>query len=309
MKNMVALALSAVLAIPAFSATIEEAQTAWAQRSWSANGIAAAQKANNLYGELAAAATGTEKGVMLTWQSRASYFVGEASSDIDTKVAKHEDGINFAEAAQSYLPQGTEEFALAKYFWGANKGKWGLAKGPAKVIAQKPELEKAMNDLISSGYESISEFGPHRILGKLYAALPGILGGDKVLAAYHLAYALENTRNELEEPTHGVNVNYIGEVFDDLRGGKFEAGLDKAIARARNLSESAPSDEQKEMYAAAADRLETAKAKGAVNYAKSVLEDFIAAASDESRDTPLNPDRTAETTQELAEAKVLLQKY
>ena len=308
MRNFFALAIATAFSLSAFSATLEDAQQAWSQRSWTPEGISAAQRAADIYGELATAAAGVDKGVLLTNQSEATYFAGEAVADVATKISFHEAGFTEAEQAQGYLTYGDANWARAKYFWGANKGKWGLAKGPGSVIMEKPKLEQAMNEIMDAGQEAVEDFGPHRILGKLYGVLPGILGGDKVLAVYHLSYALENSRNELDEPTHGLNVNYIGEIFPDIRDSKFDAGMDKAISRARNMAETAATDELKAKFSAAADRLEAARANGALVYAKTSLEEFVTAASDTSREGALNPKRIAETVKELEDSKALLRK-
>ncbi|MBT3982580.1 MAG: hypothetical protein HOE90_14575 [Bacteriovoracaceae bacterium] len=314
MRSLLVLALFSLFATTGFSGALEDAKDAWAKRGYDAAGVANAQLAADTYKTLADSAAGVTKAEYLFLQGEALYFVGAGTADNKVKIQKHEEGFAAAGAAFALAKsEGDNDlWAKAKYFWGANKGKWGLASGPAKVIKHKKYLIEAMNELMAAGYESVFDYGPHRILGKLYGTLPGLLGGDKKLAVYHLSYALENTRNDLDEPVHGINVNYVGEIFPSAKSSKYQGGLELAVERATaalEVAEDAGDDAEVERLEGVVERLETMQEKSSKEVAKEVLTEFVAAVEDATRDgRELNSSRKAETASEVLTSKSLLAK-
>ncbi|MCO4793734.1 MAG: hypothetical protein KC493_08485 [Bacteriovoracaceae bacterium] len=216
MKNLLVIA-AMTMSFNVLANDVETAQNLFANRG---ENVANAQEAADIYGALAAAAT--ENGVkadLYYRQSEATYYVGTIASDDDDKEDIHEAGYKQAEKAIA-LVDGTDDMdeeetlAKAQFFYGANLGKYGEAKGIIASLSRVPELKKAMQVIIDLGLEDVEQYGANRILGRLYFKLPGFAGGDKKKSEKLLAAAVENTLNdEGTVSVHGLNNLYYAEVL------------------------------------------------------------------------------------------------
>lgn len=221
MKNLLVVA-AMTMTFNVMANDVDTADSLFAERG--AN-VANAQRAADLYGQLAAAAADKgEKAALMVKQSAATYYVGTKAKDDDTKMEIHEDGYEQAEAAINLL-KGTDDFeeeeTLAKsyFYYGANLGKWGEAKGVVASLFKVDDLKAAMRAIEDLGYEDVEEYGADRILGRLYFKVPKLFGGDKEVSEKKLRNAVQNTLSEDGTVSvHGLNNLYLAETLFE-RGG------------------------------------------------------------------------------------------
>ena len=205
-----------LLSSTAFSATIEEANQLFSDRSLDAAGVAKAKDAAEMYGVLASEATDNViKGKLLTAQSKAVYFVGTHTSGDDAKAAIHNNGKNIAKTAMSLLAGNNELVAAATYQFGANLGKWGEAKGVTTSLGQWPTLKENMRNIIKKLKQPQTEFyGANRILGRAYFKIPKLLGGSKKKSKKYLEQAVNKTLLEgTNISVYPTNNTYLAETW------------------------------------------------------------------------------------------------
>ena len=183
--------------------------------------VANAQAASDMYVKLAADSTDkAEKATFLWKASEATYYVGRMATKKKDKIAIHGRGFEVAQTAITMLegniedPDQEEALAQALYFWGANKGKWGEAKGIISSLGQWPALRNAMEKIINMGYEDIESYGANRILGRAYFKIPAGMGGNRELSEKYLVEAMEETFDEeYGVSTHGLNNIYLADFY------------------------------------------------------------------------------------------------
>lgn len=205
-----------LLSCTAFSATIEEANQLYSDRSLDASGVTKAQDAADMYGVLASEEENmVTKGKLLTAQSRAMYFVGSHTLGDDNKATFHNKGKKLAKEAMSLLSGNNELAAAATYQFGANLGKWGEAKGITTSLGQWPTLKDNMKSIIKTLKQPQTEFyGAHRILGRAYFKIPKLLGGSKKKSKKYLELAVKKTLLEgTSISIYPTNNTYLAETW------------------------------------------------------------------------------------------------
>ncbi len=244
MKSLLFSALAAAFVLGATTvkaATPEElltqAQAAFAQRDYTADGIKHAQDAVDAYTQLVGMTT--DKKAIAQYSSGLSeslYFVGDASSDNNIKLSVHQQGItaadnalklynvtNVSSVAQPILDSlkalpADEQATLGGLLYqrGANLGKWGEANGILASLNKWPELRDTMQLIINIGQKADHQYGAYRILGRGYYKIPGFLGGDVQKSMQFLSAAVKNT---LVPGTifskSGYNNIYLADVYKD----------------------------------------------------------------------------------------------
>ncbi len=218
MRNLLVLA-AMTMTFNVFANDVDTADQLFAERGAA---VANAQKAADLYGQLASAASEKgEKANLLVKQSAATYYVGTKAKDDKEKMKKHEAGYNQAQKAIDLLKDQTDgdfdlEESLAKsyFYYGANLGKYGEAKGIIASLSRVPELKRNMQAISDLGMEDVEEYGANRILGRLYFKLPGFAGGDDDKSERLLKEAVENTlSDDGTVSVHGLNNLYLADTL------------------------------------------------------------------------------------------------
>ena len=153
------------------------------------------------------------KNVAASWKlARASYWLGVHTDGDEAKLAIYKKGIDVAKRAITIDPK-----SVASHFWlGVSYGKYGEVKGVTNSIALVEPIKKEMQTVIELD-EKFEGGGAHRVLGRLYHKLPGVLGGDADKALEHLEKAIEIDKTRL------LNHLFIAEVYiaaDDKENAK-----------------------------------------------------------------------------------------
>lgn len=217
MKNLLVVA-AMTMTFNVMANDIDTADDLFAERGAS---VSNAQQAADLYGKLAAdAADKGEKALLIVKQSAATYYVGTKAKDDDDKEDIHKKGYEQAQKAIDLLKDNTDDFdqeeTLAKsyFYYGANLGKYGEAKGIIASLSRVPELKRNMQAISDLGFEDVEEYGAHRILGRLYFKLPGFAGGDDDKSERLLKEAVENTlSDDGTVSVHGLNNLYLADTL------------------------------------------------------------------------------------------------
>lgn len=179
MKSILTMATAAlIMTSVAFGSGEEQADNLYTQRGQS---VAYAEQAASLYAQLAEAESDTLKRAQLKIkESEATYYVGTQAQRSKDKQEIHDRGQKIAMVAVGLLSgapgvAAKDEFktdlARAYYFYGANLGKWGEAKGVLASLGKWPELKDNMFKLIAND-ESVEDYGAYRILGKAFLKVP-----------------------------------------------------------------------------------------------------------------------------------------
>jgi hypothetical protein len=214
-----------------------QAEKAYAARDYNAAGIKSAQDAQDLYAQLVAQTTEpSAKATFLVRQAEASYFVGVATADQQTKLDRLQNGIDLADQATKLLGVANvtsvsdadlqrlkalpkETLALlgdALYYRGASLGQWGQANGVTSSLGKWPELSTNMELIINLGVKEVHSYGAYRTLGRGYFKIPGILGGDMAKATKYLAAAVKNTLVAGQiYSVNGTNNNFYAEILKE----------------------------------------------------------------------------------------------
>ncbi|MBT7609253.1 MAG: hypothetical protein HN576_05825 [Bacteriovoracaceae bacterium] len=219
MKNLFVIA-SLLVSMNAIAQSVEDAEFLFEDRG---EDVANAVEAAEIYGDLAAVSTEKgEKANLLYRQSEALYYVGTQAKSKDDQEKIHNNGVKVSEAAISLLEGQVDNadqkhtLTEALFFWGANKGKWGAARGVLSSLGAIGPLKKSMNKILALN-EKVEKFGADRILGRLYAKIPKIgYGGSKKKSLKHLKKAFENTLIPGGTVSvHGTNNIYYAEILEE----------------------------------------------------------------------------------------------
>jgi tetratricopeptide (TPR) repeat protein len=143
------------------------------------------------------------KSVAASWKmSRACYWLGVHTEGDDEKLAIYKKGIDVAKRAISLDPKSVES-----HFWlGVSYGKYGETKGVTNSVALIDPIKKEMQTVIELD-EKFEGGGPHRVLGRLYHKVPGVLGGSTEKAIEHLEKAVAIDKSRL------LNHLFLAEVY------------------------------------------------------------------------------------------------
>ncbi|EQC49877.1 hypothetical protein M899_2605 [Bacteriovorax sp. BSW11_IV] len=204
MRSLIAI-LSLTFAVVANANTLEEAQTLFANRG---ENVANAKKAADIYATLAAKASGVEKANLLLGEAEAIYYVGIKADAKKEKLSLHERGYEAAQKAENLLKASAAtktEIAISNYWFAANIGKWGEAKGVLASLGKwysdmKPALEE-IKDLD----DTIQDYGVYRILGMGYLKVPGESNNEGL---NYLVKAYTNTIRTVEVDGEELELSY-----------------------------------------------------------------------------------------------------
>lgn len=204
MKNLFTI-LSLAFTLSANANTVEEARALFAKRGES---VSNAQQAADIYSKLASTATGTEKANLLLGEAEAIYYVGIKASSKNSKLALHERGYGVAEYANSLLKANNAsntELAISLYWYAANIGKWGEAKGILSSLKQwKQNMKPALLSLKDLD-DSVQDYGVYRILGLGYIKVPGESNSDGL---EFLAKAYSETLKTMNVDGEEIEISY-----------------------------------------------------------------------------------------------------
>lgn len=146
--------------------------------------------------------------------SRTYYWIGTHSSTKDARLSAFESGYQAATLAARY----DSSYAEAPYYYAINLARWAKTKGILESLDRKEELIAKLNETLSKDTRefengrTLDSYGPDRVFGKMYHALPFFSGGDHELAIEHIRRAYESTPAELQIP---ANVLYYAEILQD----------------------------------------------------------------------------------------------
>lgn len=220
--NFLALALAVLVSTNLFAISVEEAEVLFEKRGESLDN---ATKASEIYLNLAKEETDLVlKGSLLSKASDAIYYVAARQGSDKAKEEGHKRGYEVAESAISTIESTGDQkdetlviLAEAYYNYGANLGKWGEAKGVATSLGQWPTLRAKMEHIINNLKKpAVRHFGAHRILGRAYYKIPGMLGGSDKKSEKYLEKAYNGTLNAEGISTHGLNTLYYAETLHKL---------------------------------------------------------------------------------------------
>lgn len=126
-------------------------------------------------------------------ESRALYWKGTHVKDVKEKMAVFAEAQAKADAAKAI----NNGYADGYYFAAINLARWAEARGIEESVPRRQELvdyvnaaKQKMTRLGASG-ETIDGNGPDRVFGKMYASLPGGMGGDYKVALTFFRKAVE----------------------------------------------------------------------------------------------------------------------
>lgn len=161
----------------------------------------------------------------LLWRmSRANFYtavhVYEGVKDLNDVKPLHKEG--YQQAAAATLLEANKPEAL--YYYALNAGRYGEIKGVMESLSLLSPIKKALNKLIKidSQYDG---GGGHRILGRVYYTLPGLIGGSNSKALNHYNLAISSNGGK----TQMVNYRFRGELHY-LMGKKDKAIVDFNLA-------------------------------------------------------------------------------
>jgi tetratricopeptide (TPR) repeat protein len=136
--------------------------------------------------------------------ARAHYWLGSQAKDDAKKRQFFKDGIEYAKLGVSADPEST----ACRFWLGVMYGSYGQAVGASQSLHMVDPIKQEMQWILAND-EGFDEGGAHRVLGRLFYKLPGIMGGDNQKAKDHLRRALElGNKNTL-------NFLYLAEVHID----------------------------------------------------------------------------------------------
>jgi len=125
--------------------------------------------------------------VAAMWKiTRAYHWLGTKIKEKDQQVPTLEQGISYAEKAVSLRPDCVD----CHYWLGVIYGEYGRTKGILKSLKLVGPIKEQMNQVIKLD-PTYSSGGAYLVLGELYRAVPGIVGGDKQKSLEYLKKAVE----------------------------------------------------------------------------------------------------------------------
>jgi hypothetical protein len=140
-----------------------------------------ALKAASVYQTLAAqASSATEKAKMHLRESEAIYYAAVETTDNRLKISRHEEGqtaatkgINLLIQSEGQPRQASDRELLAElyYYYGANLGKWGEARGVIISLSRWPELKK-VTQFVMDLSAPVQWYGGNRIMGRAFLKVP-----------------------------------------------------------------------------------------------------------------------------------------
>ncbi|MDZ4660984.1 MAG: hypothetical protein SGJ18_05120 [Pseudomonadota bacterium] len=216
-----------------------EAQRLYSERDYSAQGVANAKAAAEMYGRLASGAKGSELYDLKTGEAKAFYFVGSASKTKEEKIAFFQMGIDASKmVTKDFLPDLADEkldleaeakkvlakhtpaevvqLAFGLYYAGINLGSWAEANGVMQSLKKWPELRSNMLVIQLLGHKEIALFGSSRVLGRAYYKLPKIAGGDMEKAGKYLSEAFAGSTNAKGVSSNGNNNIFWAEYLNEI---------------------------------------------------------------------------------------------
>jgi hypothetical protein len=156
--------------------TVEVATDLFSKRGEDVNN---AKKAAKIFKELASnEADLLKKGKLLISASESIYYVGTQAEKKKEKMKIHEDGYIVGRDTAKILEAISGEEAVtqrsrALYFYGANHGKFGEAKGIFSSLGIWKDFLKPRMLKLTELNDTVEDFGVYRILGRAFMKVPG----------------------------------------------------------------------------------------------------------------------------------------
>lgn len=117
--------------------------------------------------------------------SRACYLAGELrSTSAEERLAAYDRGREAGRRAVQLAPNND----AAHVWYAINSGRWAEAKGIFRALVMLRELQNEVGVILQLNPASIEG---NTIRGSMLAELPGMLGGDRILAEKHFKKALQ----------------------------------------------------------------------------------------------------------------------
>ena len=224
MRSVIFCLLLGVCFVPFSFATEAEADNLYERRG---ENLENARGAAAMYSELAEGETDVmAKARLLKKQVTAHYYVGnqlerlgEKGPSIGAFAANQRHADALVDAVEGSYEADPTNLALEElYAWGllyrsVNKAAWARVQastgflGKSKAVLKLKDVRRNANKVIDMGYESLYEYGAHRVLGRVEYSSPT---GKKEKSKEYLDYAFNNT---LLRPGALISVNGLNNIF------------------------------------------------------------------------------------------------
>jgi tetratricopeptide (TPR) repeat protein len=175
---------------------IQEADAAYVRRSEAGF----ADKAVEGYRKALALDSASEEAY---WKlARCLFWTGRHEADVEKKARLHKDAVEYAKLAVA-----VNEESVPGHFWlGLHYALYGDAKGAGQSLHLVEPVKKEMEWVIKKD-ETYLGGAAHRVLGRLYFKLPGLIGGDNEKAIQHLKRSIEI------HPVNAPSRAFLAEVY------------------------------------------------------------------------------------------------
>ena len=159
------------------------------------------------------------------------YFIGRfAGADEERQKEIFTQGKEWGEKAVERNPESPE----AHYWLAVNMGKWGEVHGILKSLRSVGTMEEHLKE-VQRLDPTYYYGGPDRVLGRILAKKPRLLGGSKTEAEEHYRKSLEIA------PTYSLTLLYLAELLEDKGE---EEGAKRILEKILTLDPVAPGFER-----------------------------------------------------------------
>ncbi len=212
MKLLLSLLIASSIAT---AATVEDAKNLYSKRGENKENALEAAK---IFGELASKeANDVKKSSYLISKSEAIYFYSNRVNSKKEKIKYYTQGYETALTAANLVASEPgvaksedlkTQLSRAYYFYSANLGKWGEAKGVLNSLSKWPTLKKHLN-YIRKNDDTVEDYGAYRILGRAYIKVP-FESNNQGLKFLEKAYNSTKASDEvgIDISKNITNVNY-----------------------------------------------------------------------------------------------------
>ena len=167
-----------VLNLNIFADSVEIAEELHSKRG---EDVENARKAAEIYKNLATTEEDKEaKAELLLRYLGSLYYVGTQLTVKKEKLKLFKGGAALTETIATLVTESEtpdeELLSWALYWRGVYLSRFGQTKGVLKSLGLAPDIKSSMKRIIEMGYEDISYYGAHRVLGRVLHKIPGFLG-------------------------------------------------------------------------------------------------------------------------------------
>ncbi len=152
------------------------------------------------------------------------YYSGQLDKDENKKkLALFNEGMNMALKAAGLLVGNSPDvarkvelktnLARAYYYYSANLGKWGEAKGVLSSLGKWPTLKKHLNYILDLD-ETVEDYGAFRVLGRAFMKIPYESNANSFK---YLKFAYEKTLTQIEDIEISSNSTTVLYYLDILK--------------------------------------------------------------------------------------------